>query len=117
MARQPYEPTAKDRQFVKLLTIVGVTQEKICEVIKVSHVTLRKYFREELTSATEELLAQAIGVLAYHMKQLKTKEALIAAMFTLKTRGGWRERGIIDSDVEALAPIKVEVVPSKKPKK
>lgn len=88
MSRPPYEPTDKDRAFVKAMSGYGVPQHDICKVLKIHDDTLRKYFEYELETAGIEASAQVAQSL-FHMA---TKgENVTAAIFWLKTRARWRE--------------------------
>jgi hypothetical protein len=66
----------------------GVPQEDIGRVVGCSHVTLRKYYANEL--ATAAIMANAkVAEMAYSMAVSGQNPA--ATFFWLKTRAGWRE--------------------------
>ena len=46
--RPPYEPTAKDRNKVKLLLALGWSNTRVANAIDVSPATLKRYFRADL---------------------------------------------------------------------
>lgn len=86
--RPPYEPTDKDRAFVKALSGYGVPQHDICKVLRIHDDTLRKHFAYELETAETEASAQV----AQSLFQNATKHMNVTAqIFWLKTRARWRE--------------------------
>ena len=45
-----YEPTAEQRALVERASAIGITQAEIANQLKIDEKTLRKHFREELSS-------------------------------------------------------------------
>jgi len=45
-----YEPTAEQRALVESASAIGITQAEIANQLKIDEKTLRKHFREELSS-------------------------------------------------------------------
>jgi len=98
MAQEPHEPSDKIRNLVKLCTIAGSTQAQIAAALGISIVTLKKYYAVELKTAKTEFIAQAVGVIAHHLKN----KNLTAAIFTLKTQAQWKETGEIVREEEDI---------------
>lgn len=67
MPRPSYQPTDEQRQMVKSLSAMGLRQEDICDMVGLrSPKTLRKHFRQELSSGMAEANA-AVAHVAYEM--------------------------------------------------
>jgi hypothetical protein len=103
MARPPFQPTEDQRRLVRSLAAYGNTQEQIASVIGVSSRTLRKHFRLELDRAAVEVNSQVAQVL---FKKAIAGDTT-AAIFWLKCRAGWRERGTAEQGPAAAAPFVV----------
>jgi hypothetical protein len=101
MGRKPHQPEAQHRRQVEAMTAYGVPEAVIARVLAIDPKTLRKHYREELdigqvkatARVAESLFRKALG---------DGSQAVTAAIFWLKTRGGWRETpqthqvGIVD---------------------
>ena len=87
MTRRPFAPTEKHRQTVTVLASINTPEEDIGKVVGCSHVTLRKYFKEELETARLQMKAFVVGKLYKNIQD--NKEASI--FFYLKTQHGWKE--------------------------
>lgn len=88
--RPPYKPTDKDRAQVKTLAAMGITQEDIATVIGISKPTLVLHFRQELDVGGIEANAKVAASL-FRAATDATKPNVVAAIFWLKVRAGWRE--------------------------
>ena len=102
MSRAPHQPDAKSRAEVSALCSFGVPQESIAEFIGIDAKTLRKHYRDELSSAVVKANA-AVGRFLYQNASGQTlgsgathSDCVRAAMFWAKTRMGWRETQNID---------------------
>src|SRR5215204_802295 len=90
MARPAHKPEPGTRRQVEAMAGFGVPEADIAKVVKVDPKTLRKHYREELDTGhvkanakvAENLFRKATG---------QGREAVIAAMFWLKARAGWKE--------------------------
>ena len=90
--RPAFEPTQEQRELVNLLASMGVAQEDIAKVVKIGERTLRKYFKEELATATIKANAKVAGALFRMATDPKGgMKAVTAQIFWLKTRARWRE--------------------------
>lgn len=88
--RPRYKPSERDRQQVKAMTAMGLGQSDICLVIGLSEKTLRRHFRAELNTGAAEANAKVAQSL---FKQATgDKPNVIAAIFWLKARAGWRDQ-------------------------
>lgn len=86
--RPRHQPTPETRKMVVALCGVGLPQERIAEVIGVSHPTLRRAYRAELNTGAAKVEGQLVG----HLMRLASGNdgtALKAVMFLLQTRFGW----------------------------
>jgi hypothetical protein len=103
--RPAWKPTAKDRAFVKLMTGYGVSQEVICNFLKITRPTLEKRCRHELDTG----LAEANAAVAASMFRMATKGPYSvrfqAAKFWLACRARWRDTEQTDGLMAYLRPL------------
>lgn len=88
--RKPHQPSEKTRAQVEALVACGIPQEEIAKLIGVTVDTMAKHYREEMDLGLAKANAQVARNL-FRMATGNGREALGAACFWLKTRGGWRE--------------------------
>jgi hypothetical protein len=89
MPRPKFKPTEEQRRMVKSMSAYGVRQEDIGKVVGLrSPKTLRKHFREELTQGSINAVAR-VGQTLYQMAT--SGKHVVATIFFLKSRGGWRD--------------------------
>jgi hypothetical protein len=87
----------------------GVPEIDLGRVVGIDPKTLRKHYREELSrghvkanaKVAENLFRKATG---------EGREAVIAAIFWLKTRAGWRETNVHEIGGSSGQPVRMEVV-------
>jgi hypothetical protein len=91
--RPRFAPTENDRRQVRTLTGMGLTHAEISAVIGITAPTLRRYFRHELDVGQIEANAQVAASL-YRQATDKAKPNVVAAIFWLKCRGGWRDHDV-----------------------
>jgi hypothetical protein len=97
------------RRQVEAMASYGVPEADIAGVIGIDPKTLRKHYRAELDHGhvkanmrvAENLYRKATG---------EGREAVVAAIFWLKTRAGWRETNVHEIGGSRGAPVAVEVV-------
>jgi len=94
MPNPPHKPTDKERQDVKNMAAVGITQEDIVKVIGVDLKTLRKHYRAELDESLIKANAQIGGALFAKAKSGDTS----AIIWWEKTRAGKSDKTIIGGD-------------------
>jgi hypothetical protein len=92
------------------MTMSGITQEGVARTLGISIDTLQRHYREELDTATDKAVAKVAGSL-FQKAIGDGPQSAACAMFSLKTRGKWRENQTlhIGGDGEA-PPVKVERV-------
>jgi hypothetical protein len=120
MARPAHKPDPASRRQVEALTAYGATEVDIARVLGIDPKTLRKHYRDELdtgaikatSKVAESLYRKAIG---------DGPQSVTAAIFWLKTRGGWAQASgdKIDDDknakVEPIAKIETVYVRPERP--
>jgi len=90
MGRPAHKPDPVTRRQVEAMAAYGIPEADIATVIGIDPKTLRRHYRRELdtghikanTKVAENLYRRATG---------ESREAVTAAIFWMKTRGGWRE--------------------------
>ena len=85
--RPEYKKTNEDAKNVEALTIAGVPQKLIAEILKISEPTLRKHYRNELDTSK----AKANAVISQALFKSAKDGNITAQIFWLKTQAGWRE--------------------------
>lgn len=98
---QPYVPTTRDREMVRVLASYGVPQDDICVELGITKPTLHKHFRRELDTA----MVRANARVAQSLYQKATARDLTgasvtAAIFWLKCRAGWKEARPLDDTTD-----------------
>ena len=88
--RPAHKPTDAQRKMVESMSAYGVPQMDISKVIGIERSTLQKHYREELDTATAKANSRVAQSL-YNKALGDGSSAVTAAIFWLKTRGGWRE--------------------------
>ena len=73
-----------------MMSGMGIVCEDIARVIGISEPTMRKHYRSELETGFIYANAQVAQSL-FRQATDKTKPNVIAAIFWLKTRAGWKE--------------------------
>ena len=109
MGRRAHIPDTTSRRQVEAMAGYGVPEADIAGVIGLDPKTLRKHYRGELkhghvkanAKVAENLFRKATG---------EGREAVIAAIFWLKTRAGWRETSVHEIGGLNSRPIEVEVL-------
>ena len=85
--RPPHQPDAASRRLVEHHAAIGTPHQSIAKLLKLSLNTLKKHYPEEL----ELGLARANAVVGGTLFAEAKKGNITAAIFWMKTRGGWRE--------------------------
>jgi hypothetical protein len=118
MPAKAHKPTDQTRSEVAALASFGLPQEDIAEYIGISHVTLRKYYAEQLKVSA----IKANATVGKYLFSLASGQALkngathgdckAAAMFWAKTRMGWRETTAHDhtSSDRSMTPQPSEII-------
>ena len=88
VGRPPYEKTNEDTKLVEALSIAGVTQNLIAQILKISEPTLRKNYRSQLDTSK----ARANAIISQALFKRAKDGNVLAQIFWLKTQAGWREK-------------------------
>jgi hypothetical protein len=91
--RPEYSPTEKDRAFARAMTMAGVQQDRIAEVLEIAPKTLRKYFREEIDFGRDHACANVVANL-YRQATKDDPRAIPAAIYWTKAQMGWKEANV-----------------------
>jgi hypothetical protein len=106
MSTPKFRPTQKDRDVVAALAACGVSHDRIKRRVinpntgkHISKVTLHKFFKEELTQGLIDANAMVASRL-FETAMGRGRGALVAQIFWLKTKAGWRETNRVEHSVE-----------------
>jgi hypothetical protein len=88
VGRPPFIKKEEDAKLVEALTIAGVTQTLIAQIVKISEPTLRKNFRKELDTSK----ARANAVISQALFKKAKDGNVVAQIFWIKTQAGWKEK-------------------------
>jgi hypothetical protein len=110
MGRRAHLPDVGQRRQVEALAGYGVPETEIAGVVGIDAKTLRKHYREELDHGHTKSNARVAENL-YRKATGDGRESVIAAIFWLKTRAGWKETNL--HEVSQKAPVKIELVAGK----
>ena len=111
MPRPSHHPDPAMRHQVEAMAGYGVPEADIAGVIGIDPKTLRKHYRAELdhghvkanVRVAENLYRKATG---------EGREAVVAAIFWLKTRAGWRETNVHEIAGPNGGPVEVNAASS-----
>jgi len=100
MSRRPHAPTDQTRQTVKGLIGCGFKVDDTAKMLAIDPKTLRKHYPAELE--TGHLTANAAVAQSLFKKATAGtgKDSVVAAIFWLKARAGWKDK----HDVEISGP-------------
>src|SRR5664279_6368859 len=90
MGRKAHRPDPTNRRQVEAMAGYGVPELAIARVIAIDPKTLRKHYREELDTGQIKATAKVAESL-FRKATSDGSQSVTAAIFWLKTRGGWRE--------------------------
>lgn len=90
MGRKAHVPDAFHRRQVEAMAGYGVREFDIARVVGIDPKTLRKHYREELDTGHIKATAKVAESL-FRKATSDGSQSVTAAIFWLKTRGGWRE--------------------------
>lgn len=95
-------PSQATRSLVMLACSTGLTREQIARQLGIAESTLAVHYSEELADAGKKLLLSIAGNLARIAQDPNHPKSVTAAIFWLKTRGGFKEDGPpADPDVQS----------------
>jgi predicted transcriptional regulator len=90
MGRPSHKPDPTSRRQVEALSGYGIPEPEIAGLIGIDPKTLRKHYRHELDHGHTKANAKVAENL-YRKATGEGREAVIAAIFWLKTRARWKE--------------------------
>lgn len=90
MGRRAHKPDPFHRRQVEAMAGFGVAEQNIARVVGIDAKTLRKHYREELDTGQIKATAKVAESL-FRKATTDGPQSVTAAIFWLKTRGGWRE--------------------------
>jgi hypothetical protein len=90
MGRRAHRPDASSRRQVEAMAAYGVPEINIANVVGIDPKTLRKHYRDELDNGQVKATAKVAESL-FRKATSEGPQSVTAAIFWLKTRGGWRE--------------------------
>jgi len=101
-----HEPTTADRERVSTLCAMGISQLDIGKVMKISRMTLKKHYRDELDLSM--IKANATVAAALFKKASSGHPA--SMFFWLKTRARWTEKAILEHTGPDGKPLPAAVI-------
>lgn len=107
--RPSHQPTAKERAQVKMLAAMNIGRADMAVFLGVSVGTIDKYFGNDIKMGQIEANAKVSASL-YRAATDPKKPSVIAAIFWLKARAGWRE----DSGLPLRPPVPPPQLPGPK---
>jgi hypothetical protein len=90
MGRRAHRPDPFHRRQVEAMAAFGVPEQNIARVVSIDAKTLRKHYRDELDTGQTKATAKVAESL-FRKATTDGPQSVTAAIFWLKTRGGWRE--------------------------
>ena len=90
MGRRAHKPDPTSRRQVEAMAGYGIPEADIATVLEIDPKTLRKHYRKELDKGHIKSTAKVAENL-YRKATGDGRESVIAAIFWLKTRAGWKE--------------------------
>ena len=111
MGRRAHHPTALSRRQVEAMAAYGIPELDIARVVGIDPKTLRRHYRDELDTGHIKATAKVAEFL-FRRATTEGPQAVTAAIFWLKTRGGWREvpqdHRVAVADVRSLTDEELE---------
>jgi len=90
VGRRAHRPDPATRRQVEAVAAYGVPEADIARVLVIDAKTLRKHYREELDTGHVKATAKVAEFL-FRKATTDGPQCVTAAIFWMKTRGGWRE--------------------------
>ena len=91
--RRAHVPTPESREKVKMLKLVGATDEQVGRILGVSVDCLVEHYRQDLDDGKAEVL----GKVAQTLYQKALDGDVTSCIFILKTKARWSERIEVDA--------------------
>jgi hypothetical protein len=109
MPRPAHQPDPQTRRQVEAMAGYGVPETDIAGVVGIDPKTLRKHYRSELDHGHVKANAKVAENL-YRKATGEGREAVIAAIFWLKTRAGWKETQVQELKGSGDGVVRIERV-------
>jgi hypothetical protein len=90
MGRPAHKPDPVTRRQVEAMAAYGLPEPNIAEIVGIDPKTLRKHYRHELDNGQVKATAKVAESL-FRKATGEGPQSVTAAIFWLKTKGGWRE--------------------------
>ena len=90
MARPAHRPDPVTRRQVEAMAAYGIPEADIAKGVAIDPKTLRKHYRTELDTGAIKATAKVAEFL-FRKATTEGPQCVTAAIFWMKTRGGWRE--------------------------
>jgi hypothetical protein len=90
MGRRSHKPDPFHRRQVEAMAGYGVPETDIARVLAIDPKTLRRHYRDELDTGQIKATAKVAEFL-FRKATTEGPQCVTAAIFWMKTRGGWRE--------------------------
>jgi AraC-like DNA-binding protein len=110
MRGSEYVPTDAQRSLVENAAAFGLTQADIAEQLKIDEKTLRKHFRDELSSGKFKVDMLAGKTVTELMKSKDERVRLDAAKYYTARRMGWKETNVNEQVGKDGGPIETKDV-------
>ena len=101
MSRKPHEPDAKSRATVQGLVGCGITLDDTAKIVGIDRKTLSKHYKVEIS--TGHLKANAS--VAQSLFKKATGGNVVAQIFWLKARAGWKDKFDLEVSGNPDAPL------------
>jgi len=109
MGRRAHRPDPFHRRQVEAMAAFGVPERNIARVVGIDAKTLRKHYRDELDTGQTKATAKVAESL-FRKATTDGPQSVTAAIFWLKTRGGWKETSAVEVSGSGSHPLTVEFV-------
>jgi hypothetical protein len=90
MGRRAHQPDAFHQRQVEAMAAFGIPEHDIARVVGIDPKTLRRHYRDALDTGQTKATAKVAEFL-FRKATTEGSQCVTAAIFWLKTRGGWRE--------------------------
>jgi len=104
--RPEHQVTDQTKNQVSMMSAFGLRQYEIAQLMGITEDTLVKYYRHELDTGLNRAIV-SVASKVYKTAVSDKNNALNAATFFLKTRGGWRENSSIELTGAHGGPLQV----------
>jgi len=112
MGRPAHKPNTHSRRQVEAMAGFGIPEADVARVLAIDPKTLRRHYRTELDTGHVRANARVAESL-YRKATGEGREAVLAAIFWLKARGGWKEISVHETtgkvDVSFVARMPVPI--------